>query len=319
MNMNDEQSAALVSLEVGRAAVFGYGADAPVLVQVPPAKDDALVRATDDEAVREAMAAWRTAHHYEALWLPAPVCATVCAQRPRECEAARVLLDDVLTRQTFTQVVLSLLADGASLGRTWPDMVQVIRRHRSPHLDDPALQRCFAAHAPDWYAARRGAQAGWGYADTLDYAEHLRQALLADDDSRAPAVETFRRFALALHQCDVLPYPRCDQICPEHTCLYRGPVADLVQAGRYQPSWSEADAADRAAGTREATRQVCDLAAYELLEYPPEDATLDLTAGIDGSRRRAGLCFAQQMLAADNHELPRSTRGIIDRLLAMTD
>ncbi|MEU6795532.1 DUF87 domain-containing protein [Nonomuraea wenchangensis] len=319
MNMNEEQSAALVSLEVGRAAVFGYGADAPVLVQVPPAKDDELVRATDDEAVRAAMANWRAAHHDETLWLAAPTCTPTCVESPRACEAARTLLDDVLTRETFTRVVLSLLADGASLDRTWPDLVQVIRQRRAPHVDDLALQRCVAAHAPDRYAARRGAQAGWSYADTLDYAERLRNALLAAADARPSAVEAFRGFALALHECDVLPYPRCGQICPEHTCLYRGPVADLVQEGRYQLSWNDADASDRAAGTREATRGVCDLAAYELLEYPPDDATPELTARINGSRRRAGLCFAQQMLAADRHELPRSTRGIIDNLLAATE
>ncbi|MFJ5900814.1 hypothetical protein ACIQFZ_36600 [Streptomyces sp. NPDC093064] len=177
-----------------------------------------------------------------------------------------------------------------------------------------SLLRCVAAHAPDWYAARRGAQAGWSYTDTLGYADRLRSALLAPDDARTSAVELFRTYATARHECDVLPYPRCDRICPDHTCLYHGAVADIVEAGRYEATWSQADDSDRADGTRDATWHACDLAAYELLEYPPDDATPEQIAQINDSRRRAGLCFAQQMLAADSNELPRSSRSIIDNL-----
>ncbi|THC49316.1 DUF87 domain-containing protein [Streptomyces sp. A1499] len=316
MGMDQKQSEALVPLDVGRAAVFGHGADAPVLVQVPPAKDDRLIRETDDGAVRDTMARWRRAAGWDAYWLARPSCAAVCVGHSRECEAARALLDDSGVRRTFTRIALSLLADAGSLERTWPDLVQTVRPRRPPRLDETALLRCLASHAPDWYAERQGARAGWTYSATLEYAELLRLALLAPAGSRAAAVETFRAFATARHACDIAPYPGCDAVCPDHTCLYRGAAADVVATGRYDASWAEADAADRGEGDREATWGVCDAVAYELMEYPPDDASPEQRARISESRRRVGLCFAQQMIAADPTELPRSARRIIDTLLA---
>ena len=68
--------------------------------------------------------------------------------------------------------------------------------------------------------------------------------------------------------------------------------------------------------TRESTWRVCDTAAYELLEYPPDDATPEQAASIAESGRRVALCFAQQMLSADTAELPRWARRTTDVLLA---
>ncbi|WP_218184264.1 ATP-binding protein [Streptomyces sp. PKU-EA00015] len=315
MSMDQAQSDALVPLAVGRAAAFGHGADAPVLVQVPPVKNDKLIRETDDAAVHNAMTAWRTYGGWNELWLARPSCAAACVGRAEECAAARLLLDQSVVRRTFTRIVLSLLADATSLERTWPDLVQTVRPHRVPPVDEGALLRCLAAHAPDWYAERRGAQAGWTYSATLEYAERLRLALLTSEDRRASAIDAFRAYATEQHACDVPPYPRCDEICPDHTCLYRGAAADVVAEGRYNASWEEADATDRVEGGRDATWKVCDSASYELMEYPSDDASPEESARIAVSRRCVGLCFAQQMLAADTLELPRSARQIIDVLI----
>ncbi|WP_030722451.1 ATP-binding protein [Streptomyces sp. NRRL F-2580] len=315
MSMDQAQSDALVPLAVGRAAAFGYGADAPVLVQVPPTKDDRLIRETDDAAVRNAMAAWRTSGRWDDLWLARHSCVAACVGHAEECTAARSLLDQGLVRRTFTRIVLSLLADAGSLERTWQDLVQIVRPHRAPPIEETILLRCLAAHAPDWYAERRGAQAGWTYSATLHYADRLRQALLAPADRRASAIDAFRAFAIAQHACDVPPYPACNEICPEHTCLYRGAAADLVAEGQYDASWAAADATDRGDSSRDATWQVCDSATFELMEYPPDDASPEQRTRIEESRRRVGLCFAQQMLAADTYELPRSVRRIIGTLL----
>ncbi|MFD4246741.1 ATP-binding protein [Streptomyces sp. NPDC058525] len=312
MGMDAVQSEALVSLQVGRAAVFGYGADAPVLVQVPPAKDDALIRATTDTAVRDLMTAWRTSGGWDGLWLPAPSCAVACTGHPVECASARTLLDDNAVRRALTRIVLSLLADTGSLERTLPDLVQVVRVRLEPAHDEQAVLRSLLAHGADWYAARRGGQGGWKYTVTLDYAEHLRQALLAQDTQARAA---FRAFAMECHAYGIPPFPRCTDISPDRVCPYRGAVADAVATGRFSDMWSEADAADRAAGSRQATWAVCDTAAYELVEYPLDDASPEEAARIEEARRRVGLCFAQHMLAADGGELPRSVRRITDSLM----
>ncbi|NML50983.1 hypothetical protein HHL19_20985 [Streptomyces sp. R302] len=91
-------------------------------------------------------------------------------------------------------------------------------------------------------------------------------------------------------------------------------MADAVASGRFSELWAEADASDRAEGGRQATWRVCDTAAYELVEYPPDDASPEETARIEATRRRVGLCFAQHMLAADGGELPRSVIRITDAL-----
>ncbi|WP_280641103.1 ATP-binding protein, partial [Streptomyces afghaniensis] len=236
MSMDQAQSDALVPLAVGRAAAFGFGADAPVLVQVPPTKDDKLIRDTDDAAVRNAMAAWRRAGRWNELWLARPSCVAACIGHDEDAQLARSLLDQRLVRRTFTRIVLSLLSDPTSLERTWQDLVQIVRPHQGPRIEETALLRCLAAHAPDWYAERRGAQAEWTYSATLQYAHRLRQALLAPVDRRPSEIDAFRTYATDQHACGAPPYPACTEVCPEHTCLYRGAAADLVAEGRYDAS-----------------------------------------------------------------------------------
>jgi hypothetical protein len=222
------------------------------------------------------------------------------------------LLDDDVIRRALTRIVLSLLADASSLERTCPDLVQVVRARLEPAQDETAVLRSLLAHGADWYAARRGAQGGWGYTATLNYAERLRQALLAQDTQ---ARDAFRAFALERHAYSVPPFPRCNDISLDHACPYRGAVADAVATGRFSNMWSEADATDRTGGSRQATWQVCDTAAYELVEYAQDDASPEDERKIEETRRRVGLCFAQHMLARDGGELPRSIRRITDALI----
>ena len=61
--------------------------------------------------------------------------------------------------------------------------------------------------------------------------------------------------------------------------------------------------------------QVCQDAAYELIEFPDPAAPRHLAGQIAGSARRVGLCFEQQMLAGDSRKVPRTTRRILDRIL----
>src|SRR5712691_2547903 len=116
------------------------------------------------------------------------------------------------------------------------------------------------------------------------------------------------------------PYPACAIVCGTDPplCLYRGAVADLVASGRHAMAWREADIADAKSqdNTRHQTWDVCQDAGYDLVEFPDEDIPEAARAAADKSARRACLCFEQQMLAADQLKVPRTTRRILAKVLS---
>lgn len=94
-------------------------------------------------------------------------------------------------------------------------------------------------------------------------------------------------------------------------------MADLVAGRRYHPLWSEADQNDGASEDKRRVRtwEVCQDAAYELVEFPTEDAPEEARKKLDTTARRVCLCFEQQMLADDRRKVPRTTRRILARVL----
>jgi hypothetical protein len=233
------------------------------------------------------------------------------------------MADDYVQR-TVSRVVLSTIEEAGAVDRLWPDVVDVVRARRSHSVNEGLLFRAFAGHAADWYVQRRGAQGGWSYDDTAELQRRVLAVLLdkveprSDDVSaqlRADLQVTARRF----HLRTFTPYHACEFTCRQDPplCLYRSTVADLVASGRYQPSWREADAADAesADNRRRQTWEVCQDAAYELIEFPEPDAPEDLNASIVATAKRVCMCFEQQMLADDRRKVPRTSRRILFRVL----
>jgi len=324
MAMEDGQSRALTTLGVGEAAVFATGDDSPLLVQMPRTKGAPGSAPPPHERVAEHMARWRSEAGREALYHPRPFCVRTCPDAPEACDAARRLVADDYVQRTLGRLVLSLVEDPGALDRLWVDLVDVLRARRAGAVPEDALLRSFAGHGADWYAARRGAQSQWTYGDTARLRDSLQEALLdkavtGRDGDHDGVRAGFQEVARQLHRRTFLPYQACEHTCRQDPplCLYRSAVADLVASRRYQPSWREADATDAVSedNSRTQTWEVCQDAAFELIEFPEPDGDPELNGRIITAAKRVCLCFEQQMLADDHRKVPRTSRRILARVL----
>jgi hypothetical protein len=325
MAMEPGQGRALVTLGVGEAIVFGAGDDSPLLVRVPLAKDPLSPYPPGDDVVAARMAAWRAASGAEALFLPRPFCVTTCGGVvTSSCEAARRLIGDEYVQRTLSRLILSALDEPTSLGRLWPDLVGALRARKPVTVAEPSLLRSFAGHGPDWLAERRGAQAGWSYADTETFRSRVQTVMLAMLDRDAGALQgalgRLAEIAGRLYRRSHDPYPACSVVCGTDPplCLYRGAAADLVASGRHAVAWREADIADARSkdNSRRQTWDVCQDAGYDLIEFPDEEIPEPARSAVDKSARRACLCFEQQMLAVDQLKVPRTARRILAKVLS---
>ena len=328
MAMDPAQTRALASLPKGRAAVFS-GADEtpdemPVLVQLRLVKDELTDQRPDDDAVADRMRAWRSRSGLEALFLARAYCAETCGEDLDACQAGRLLLADRSIQKTLSRTILSTIEDPHALDRLWNDIVESVRVRQPPGLQFDHLMRSFLAHAADWLIARRGAQAGWNYELTRRLAELLRNALLARLRQPVAAADgeiiLFCDAIRAAYQRDVAPFPFCAQVCKQEppVCLYRHAVADLVESGTFDTAWRTADETDAESddNRRRATWATCQLAGYELIEFPEEDWPTAAWQEATSAAVRTCLCFEQQMLAADASKLPRTARRVMTRVIA---
>jgi hypothetical protein len=270
------------------------------------------------------MARWRQGSQYGSLYLPRPFCAQTCVDSPAACEAARLLAGDEYVQRALSRTVLSTIGEPAAIDRLWPDLLAVLRARRPVTLGETGLLRAFAGHGADWLANRRGAQGVWSYTDTAEFRSRLQAVLLAklagDPDGLAAPVAALRATAERLHRRQFEPYPACHLVCTQDPplCLYRSAVADLVAGGRYRTAWREADVADAGAadGRRQRTWDVCQDAAYELVEFPDAEIPAEFNTAVDAAARRVCLCYEQQMLANDRTKVPRTARRILARVLS---
>jgi Helicase HerA, central domain len=321
MSMDERQARALTALDVGEAAVFSGGDDAPLLVRIPLAKDPLSPVPPSDEQVREHTARWQTEGGYDSLFLARPFCAQTCAT-DEACAAARRLAADEYVQRALSRLVVSTIDEPSAMARLWDDLAGVVRARRPPDVDEDELLRAFAGHGSDWFAGRRGAQGVWSYAATAGLRDTLRAALLEQveqGEAGQEALWALRQQAMQLHERRYEPYPACDVVCAQDPplCLYRSAVADLVASRRYDDGWHETDDADAEdeERRRRATWDLCLDAAYELVEFPDDDQPEEARVTLDLSARRVGACFEQQMLAGDRRKVPRTSLRILNRVL----
>ena len=147
------------------------------------------------------------------------------------------------------------------------------------------------------------------------FAGRLCEVLVAKLEGRSAteARQEFRDCTWQLHARTYDPYPGCSSVCTQQppVCLYRHAAADLVAAGRFADAWNSADSSDieRGDGRRSTTYDVCLDAGYDLV------ASQDAAGEVSAAQRRAGLCFAQQILFANEARSPSTSRKIVDQLL----
>lgn len=322
MAMDEVQAKALTTLGVGEAAVFSGGDDAPLLVQVPAVKDPLAPHPPPDDDVQAHMDNWRQAGSYTDFYRSRTFCAETCPSQVA-CAAARALADDEYVQRTLSRIMTTTADEPEALARLWEDLTTAIGARRPPAVPLDDLLHAYAGHGTDWLATRRGAQRSWTYTDTEEFRARMRAMLLDRLDTgglNAPALTAaFKATVHRLHARQFEPYPACHLVCTQDPplCLYRSAVADLVAGRRYHPLWSEADQNDGASEDKRRVRtwEVCQDAAYELVEFPTEDAPEEARKKLDTTARRVCLCFEQQMLADDRRKVPRTTRRILARVL----
>lgn len=324
MAMNVRQERALATLRRGQVAVFGEGDDAPLLVQVPAAKRSAA-SLPDAARVRAHMASAGPLATLPTLFLPSGDCGAACAASPEACAAARVVADNVGFRDTFARAVMSTLVDEGALDRLRDELIAVIEPLRSPWMPSSSLLASLWAHAARQFVARLGSQGGWSYAVTDELGDALHRMVEATPAEVTTARAAFReQFRAALGQ-DVGPYPACSRIWDpdDAPCICRFAVADLVARRTLDEAWQSARSADadEAIEGRPRTWDVCQDAAYQLVEFPADPGDGDgsedeeLQARIAAGGRRFALCFAQQALTRDDGLHPRTRQRVMDDLM----
>ncbi|WP_416981362.1 ATP-binding protein [Streptomyces sp. T028] len=317
MVMTPAQNMALATLPVGRAAVFTDGEDAPLLLQVPPTKGGSGTWPTPGE-VREHMAA--RGLDVRAM-TPSTDCDSRCLTAPGACEVARALVQDRTVMRTFARVVLSAVQTVGGLERCWPDVTATVEPHRPRWVESSALLACLARHGARRLAETLGARAGWTFTESASVAERIHRAVLAHLDARQPDGEVLglRRRLLDLRSADHGPFQGCRRIWAGRpgACLCHVPVAGLAASGDFADVWAEARNSDRALGEgrRPAVWDVCQDAAYQLVEYPAEGQDPELVARLRDVTRCVGLCFAQHMLAAETWAHAATERRALNDLL----
>lgn len=308
MAMNEQQAHALAILERGQAAVFSEYDDAPLLIKVENVKEKLSEEMPNDKDVRNAMATRVELVNQRSRYFSTSAFAELSLSPGRETELARQITQEPAFRRLFAKLALTAMEDTNAAVRLWPEVVLLVSARRFVNLDEGQFFRALAIHAVEWFCERRGAQAGWTYLRTDELAQRLRQLLLAVIQGSSPdaTAQDYQEYTHRIHQRFLDPFPACSMICwQKPVCLYRYAAADLIQSGDHSSTWQAAKQADLAAGTesRNASRlDVVHTARLELVEPREEDLPSDEVNAAD----RAAMCFAQQMLAADQTK-PLST------------
>ena len=312
MAMTSVQSQALTTFGPGRAAVFGDGDDSPVIVQVPETKEKLIAELPGLQRVAEHMGEWQRATGREHLFRAGEACLESCIDALDECNRARRMLNERPVQRVISRVLLSTAAQNEALDRLWEDLEQIVRARLDTRLDATKLLSSLCGHGAEWFAERRGAQAGWTYEDTDLVSTTARRMLLAriqDPPASAVGAERaeYRALMDRLLRRTFDPFPICTAACGESLCRFREAVADVVATGDYDESWRQADAQDAAEGTRTASWELAQDAAYELVEWPNgQDEAAH--AEVRAAAYQASLCFAQQIVERDDRKIPRLKR-----------
>lgn len=311
MAMTEGQMTSLAILPAGRAAVFAEDDDAALLVQVEKGSQNTSWPA--DTQVKRSMASSHALQSLRArsFFQPHPHCDDTAEPAGIVCGAARALAEDSQVQRTFARLVLSIIEDASALNRLWPELVEVVRARRGPHLDEGRLMHCLVYHLSHWLCSRRGAQNGWIYPETMKLESRLHRLMLAKLDGAAlkPLLEGFQKQALQLHARQYDPYPMCSKICKQQVCLYRYAAADFVASSELGDRW-------RSAGTNDNNRPDMKRPSSWVICLSTASKIASCTS--TQIRDRIALCFAQQMHANSLAQPPETPDDAISMLMKET-
>ncbi|MFF6787003.1 ATP-binding protein [Streptomyces sp. NPDC012510] len=321
MVMTRRQGVALATLPIGRAAIFTTGEDAPLLLQVPRSKGGSGTWPHHHE-VREHMAQ-RSTNDRVAYLLPTADCDHRCLESPGACATARGLTDTPQVMRALKRAILSAIESREGLQRTWPDILATVEPRRPSWLERDSIFACFARHSAQHLADVRGARMGWTYTQAAAVGDSIDRMLTTYMEGNDPDDEAFklRDLLLNLRGSTYGPHLACAPIWGNRPapCLCAGPVAELVVTNGFASNWARARDADRADGGRHQIWDVCLDAAYQLIEMPEKGHPPELQARLKDTADCVALCFAQQMLEAEEWCHPGTERRALIELFNEID
>jgi hypothetical protein len=250
MSMSADQAGQLAVLPPGRAALFSEGDHAPVIVQVPQAKDHSASAAIDDSAVARAMRTWRDNPAVGQWFATAASCRGACPDA-RACRAAETLAELPDARLLAARLWHTAVEHPDGLDVVWPDVRAFVSARvagaaggASAAGGDDLISldtriQSFALHAMIDVTARRAVQGGWIDVDVA----HLGELVRAVVDERmnrteqwlgATTARTDLVAAVARMQArEYDPLPLCQQICDDGRCPFLHALADIRTAPRH--------------------------------------------------------------------------------------
>lgn len=304
MSMSPDQAAQLSVLPPGRAAVFSEGDHAPVIVQVPRAKDQGLTVAVDDAAVAAATRS-RRADPEGSDWTPRmPACAGNCPDDVT-CRQAGAMVESADATMLATRLWHTTIEHPDGMDAVWPDVLAFVSARVAggdmPEGSTPVYignaLRCFAFHAVAAITARRARQQGWAEADSLRIDGLFRAVIderlakpgpwLGKTSARAELVTLAHSMQARRYD----PFPLCRSVCADGRCAYLHALTDVRASPRH------------AVGGDTPTDDALVHTATVLAEDVIED-TADAPSGAQAlmfARWRAVACAAQLMCCSGDH------------------
>lgn len=311
MNMTENQTKVLSILEKGQATVFAEGDDVPIMISVDKVdlKDEKM---PDDYIEKQMSPLWGK---YTKLFPQRIHCdKKLILKENSTSELAKVLIETEEFQRDFVRLVISVTENNESLDASWQGLVLRVKTLMNKNLEESMVLKYTIAYASEWFANRRGSQAGWSYSETSDLKEKLKDMLLAKLENKKTEllIAAFRKTMLDLHQRSFEPFVGCDKICKQDplVCLYRFAVSDILgkNYNEYNDSWTESYLEDRSSADNglQNTWKNCEAVSSLLVSPDPK---------LKETSKRIGLCFSQQILS---EKFPEIHAAILDDLLKET-
>lgn len=295
MNLDDRQKRFIATLEVGHAAVYAEGDDAPFLIRIDEHDGTKVKGQIGDQAIRRVMLAYCAGP----LYAPYASCLQFChALRANEdrCplhvqERGLLIAEDAQVRVALNAYILTTIVHGRHFGPSYSHLRDAMKTCLPGAEASADILVCALIHSFNQFFANKVRQYSW----PLSVAQHLRTQFLdhlipriaqtetqpeeGEDIANLPAAcVEYRR----LCSREIGPYAGCE-FCADK-CLYRYEVAPVAE--QYELRHELQTAIDAAVGDEEMWAQVRVVCWYAASKLLPSQAS--------AARQGAALCFAVQ-------------------------
>ena len=241
MAMEDEQSVYLSVLEKGEAVVFAEGDDRPLLIHIDKflqtdKQEDSPPSPPSDEDIRQSVAGLAPYSQFRSLLLEEnPGDGTDSMAASLAWEAAKGMQNVRMLKTDFIRWVTTITESTQPFGQLWEQLMGRIKPYLKDHTPQQLIIQYTIVGLCEWFAGKRGAQAGLYYTDVLELQKKLYDLAMARLTGKdiAASLQAFRECIFRINIRNADPFPYCSAICPkaeggQQYCLYRHPVEEYI-------------------------------------------------------------------------------------------